>query len=314
MPHFSIITPLFNKGPYIADTIASVRSQTMRDWEMIVVDNGSTDEGPTIAGKLVVEDPRIRLVDFTLRRGPGAARNAGLQLARGDWVLFLDADDLIEPQFLDRRWEVARGRPDAQIIAGKWQEFEDSAPELRDERVPCGWGRDGAAVEEIAIAFAPWALHAAVVACKWLEGDRAWVEELDRVAAEDAAFWFRVVRGATVAWCDDAGALYRKRTPGSRAEIQDAARWIAAVRTVIQSNLRHLESRRARPTPAQFDNLFRAVEDLYRSAARSRLHAEAASLADQSRKFMDGAPLSAGTILRKALGIPLFNRLWHGNR
>ena len=82
VPNFSVITPLFNKGAYIAETIASVRSQTMRDWEMIVVDNGSTDNGPSIACKLAEEDPRIRVVDFTVRRGPGAARNAGLQLAR----------------------------------------------------------------------------------------------------------------------------------------------------------------------------------------------------------------------------------------
>ena len=186
-------------------------------------------------------------------------------------MLFLDADDLIESRFFDRRWEVARARPDARIIVGKWQEFDDSAPEVREERMPAGWGRDGAAIEETAIAFAPCALHAAVVARSCLDRDRRWVEELDGMPSEDAAFWFRIVRGAVVAWCDDSGELYRLRTPSSRNEIQNAAQRIRAVCANVKNNLEYLQVQHANPTPAQFESLFRVFEELYRLARRSGL-------------------------------------------
>ncbi len=81
MPAVSIITALHNKGPYIAETIRSVLAQTVSDWELIVVENGSTDDGPGNAASF--SDERIRLV-ISPKTGPGAARNHGLQLACGD--------------------------------------------------------------------------------------------------------------------------------------------------------------------------------------------------------------------------------------
>src|ERR1700735_4941661 len=98
MKSVSIITPLFNKAPYVAETIQSVLAQTMADWEMIVVENGSTDEGPNVVRQF--NDPRIHLMESP-KRGPGAARNLGLERARGEWILFLDADDLIERDYLN---------------------------------------------------------------------------------------------------------------------------------------------------------------------------------------------------------------------
>lgn len=74
MAMVSIITALHNKYDYIAETIASVQSQTHRDWEMIVVENGSTDDGPEIVRRMASADSRIRLF-VSERQGPGAARN-----------------------------------------------------------------------------------------------------------------------------------------------------------------------------------------------------------------------------------------------
>jgi len=93
----SIIIPLFNKAPYVARALASVAAQTYTDFEVIVVDDGSTDEGPRIVEAF--HDSRISLIEQA-NAGPGAARNRGLELARGELVAFLDADDEWLPDYL----------------------------------------------------------------------------------------------------------------------------------------------------------------------------------------------------------------------
>src|SRR5947209_3795753 len=95
----SVIIPLYNKAPYVRRTLDSVRAQTFADYEVIVVDDGSTD-----GGAAVVEgfgDPRFRLIAQP-NAGPGAARNRGLAEAGGEFVAFLDADDEWLPTFLER--------------------------------------------------------------------------------------------------------------------------------------------------------------------------------------------------------------------
>ena len=117
MPVISVITPLYNKGAYVAETIRSVLAQTVSDWEMIIVENGSTDDGPELVGQFL--DSRIRLVD-SVKRGPSAARNVGINLAAGEWLLFLDADDLIEKTYLERRLIAGSVDAFAKVVAGPW--------------------------------------------------------------------------------------------------------------------------------------------------------------------------------------------------
>lgn len=97
MVRISVIIPLFNKAPYIQRALASVTEQTYANFELIVVDDGSTDEGPRIVG--ASNDPRIRLVKQE-NAGPGAARNRGIAEAQGELVAFLDADDEWLPGYL----------------------------------------------------------------------------------------------------------------------------------------------------------------------------------------------------------------------
>jgi hypothetical protein len=93
----SVIIPLFNKAPYVERALTSVFAQTCSDFELIVVDDGSSDDGPRIVQGY--KDPRVRLVTQD-NSGPGAARNRGLELAQGELVAFLDADDEWLPNYL----------------------------------------------------------------------------------------------------------------------------------------------------------------------------------------------------------------------
>lgn len=94
----SVIVPLYNKAPWVRRSLDSLAAQTFRDFEVIVVDDGSTDDG----AKVVAEypDDRIRLVRQK-NAGPGAARNRGIGEARGELLAFLDADDEWTPDFLE---------------------------------------------------------------------------------------------------------------------------------------------------------------------------------------------------------------------
>lgn len=100
-PQFSVIMPLHNKAPHVAESVATVLRQTLSPLELIVIDDCSTDGGREIVAAM--DDPRIRLLDRDTP-GPGgyAARNLGIKEAKGEWIAFLDADDI----WLDNHLEV----------------------------------------------------------------------------------------------------------------------------------------------------------------------------------------------------------------
>jgi len=102
-PRVTVITPLYNAERFIERTIASIRSQTLRDWELIVINDGSSDGGPGIVERLAAEDGRIRMLHTGGRFGPGRTRNEGIGAARGKYIAFLDSDDLWLPEKLEKQ-------------------------------------------------------------------------------------------------------------------------------------------------------------------------------------------------------------------
>ena len=99
----SIVTPAYRAASYIGDTIACVQSQTYSRWEMLIVDDCSPDDTPEVARAAADGDSRIRIIRQESNGGPAAARNRALAEARGDWVAFLDSDDLWLPRKLQRQ-------------------------------------------------------------------------------------------------------------------------------------------------------------------------------------------------------------------
>lgn len=99
----SIITPVYNCGKFIESTILSVQRQTFPDWEMIVVDDCSTDNTVQIVRDYANSDNRIRLICNENNSGAAVSRNTALREAKGEWIAFLDSDDLWKPEKLERQ-------------------------------------------------------------------------------------------------------------------------------------------------------------------------------------------------------------------
>lgn len=111
MPRVSVVIPAFNAGPFIREAVGSVIRQSFRDHEIIVIDDGSTDDTAQALGPYV-EECGVKYVR-TENRGPAAARNTGLALCRGELIAFLDADDLWLPSKLARQMEILEADQDA---------------------------------------------------------------------------------------------------------------------------------------------------------------------------------------------------------
>lgn len=97
----SIITPAYNSAKFIAETIQSVQNQTHENWEMIIVDDGSSDETVAIVQAFIDEDKRIQCYKLAQNSGTGVARNFAIEKAKGAFMTFIDADDIWFPNFIE---------------------------------------------------------------------------------------------------------------------------------------------------------------------------------------------------------------------
>lgn len=135
-PRFSIIMPVLNLEGTIGDAIASVQRQTLPDWELIVVDDGSTDATRDVVGQRALSDGRIRLARHPggVNRGAAASRNRGIELAAGEVLGFLDADDLYEPDALEVVARILDDNPrtDAVYGATRWFWDDGSRPDYHE--------------------------------------------------------------------------------------------------------------------------------------------------------------------------------------
>ncbi len=117
----SVVTAVLDGAPFVAEAIRSVVHQSFEDWEMLVVDDGSTDETAEIVLRLATADPRISLLQHQDRRNHGrsAARNLALRTAMAPYVSFLDADDIYLPFKLEQQVALLDAHPRAGMVYGK---------------------------------------------------------------------------------------------------------------------------------------------------------------------------------------------------
>jgi GT2 family glycosyltransferase/predicted O-methyltransferase YrrM len=135
MTRISVIIPVYNGARYLAECIASVQAQTLSPYEIILIDDASTDDTPAIIAGLAAQDARIRTARQPERGGAGAARNRGLEMCEGNIITFLDADDLWTPNKLALQTEIliSHNHLGSAIMFGRMQRFisPDVPPDVR---------------------------------------------------------------------------------------------------------------------------------------------------------------------------------------
>lgn len=131
----SIIVPVHNAGSFLEQAIRSVEKQTVGDWELILVDDGSDDGSGDVCDAASARDGRVRTI-HTPNAGVSSARNKGLDAATGDWITFLDADDTLAPDALELMLSTARGEG-ANIVFAETFCGENEPPARRNREARC---------------------------------------------------------------------------------------------------------------------------------------------------------------------------------
>lgn len=132
MPQVSVIVPVYNAEKYLAECVDSILAQTLRDIEVILVDDGSTDSSPSICEAYAEKDSRIQVIHKANGRA-ASARNAGLKLAQGEYIAFVDSDDWIAPEMYEKM--LAAGADVCLCDYVRFQgekEFPFTQPNIRD--------------------------------------------------------------------------------------------------------------------------------------------------------------------------------------
>jgi glycosyltransferase involved in cell wall biosynthesis len=194
----SVIVPCFNYARYLDQCIDSVIRQSHQRWECIIVDDGSTDETADVCTRLAKMDSRVTFVRQN-NRGLGAARNAGVRQANGEFVQLLDADDLLEPEKLKVQVAFLGAHPDTDVVLGEGAFFDDGFPRDIYPRTPDGIVAmtrrvlgEGTPILAALVEGNVGVVHAALVRSSVFQSVGLFDEILR--AHEDWDFWFRCAR------------------------------------------------------------------------------------------------------------------------
>lgn len=118
-PAVSVIMAAYNSAPFLAEAVASVQYQTVEDWELLAVDDGSQDGSPDLIQEMAKNDPRIRLLRMPQNSGAGAARDFAIRQARGAFIAISDADDVCEPMRFEKQIAFLKAHPDMVAVGAQ---------------------------------------------------------------------------------------------------------------------------------------------------------------------------------------------------
>ena len=123
-PEISVIVPVYNVAPYLSACLDSVLAQTFRDFELILVEDGSTDGSREIAEAYAAKDVRVRIIEHRWNRGAATSYAHGLELSRGEYIAFVDCDDMIVPTNLEVLQRAAEAS-NADVVQAGFRTFSE---------------------------------------------------------------------------------------------------------------------------------------------------------------------------------------------
>lgn len=232
MPTVSVIVPTHNRADLLAEALGSVLGQTYQDFEIIVVDNGSTDGTPDVVAGLA--DPRIRYHWQEDSGLPADSRNVGIRMSAGTYVAFLDSDDLWLPEKLERQVAYLQAHPDCGLVFMNARIIGDhprSGQTLLRKAPPSGRVFQALLWENFISTLT------AMVPRRVL--DRVGLFDLDPAIrrAEDYDLWLRIAHDHQVAYLPGVGGLYRFHGSNLFADPTDAD--LLYLRVIERAAARH---------------------------------------------------------------------------
>ncbi len=197
----SIITPMYNSALYIDETIQSVLSQTLTDWEMIIVDNNSSDESCMIVESYASDDSRIKLIRNDRNGGAAEARNKGMDIALGDYIAFLDSDDFWYPTFLEDMYSFS-SKNNYSFSYASYQIAINSLSNIKKEFTVPAMATYESMLKVCVISCLTAFIHRELIADKRMEGK----------INEDYFFWLSLLKKTPQAYGHQSAlAIYRLR-------------------------------------------------------------------------------------------------------
>ena len=181
----SVVVPSHNRLALLPSTVASVQAQSHANWQLLIVDDGSSDGTPGWVRRLSQKDCRIQLLERASYRpeahGAQVCRNLGLQKCAGEAVLFLDSDDLLAPDCLRRRLAVLAADLSIDAVVGQGGYFAERAGDLGLERIWAAWHPDDDDLNRFLANDIPWQTSGPLWRRSALQRVGAWDEQLQHV-------------------------------------------------------------------------------------------------------------------------------------
>jgi glycosyltransferase involved in cell wall biosynthesis len=204
-PRVTVIIPTFNMAAFIGEAIESVLNQTFQSYELIVIDDGSTDETALVAQRY---ESRIRYV-HQANAGANAARNHGIRLGRGSAIAFLDADDVWLPRKLELQVALLDERPDVKLVGCGYSERDLKLQSVEREVVRRNFPSHEALLEALSIAqLIPGSGSGVLIARECFDVVGTFDETLK--VAQDWDMWLRIVARYNAAFVEEVLVLIRK--------------------------------------------------------------------------------------------------------
>jgi glycosyltransferase involved in cell wall biosynthesis len=215
----SVIVPLYNKEKYITQTINSVLNQTYKDFEIIVINDGSTDKSLAVAN--CFRDKRLKIFSIE-NSGVSVARNTGIEKSNYEYIAFLDADDYWDKNFLSEITKQIEEYPDEKVFAtGRTSLFEDRKIQYQNPFLPDINKVDKIDYLKVISRYLPPINSSNSVFCKKTIVDAGLFKE-DQKQHEDHDLWLRVCKSSEVVYINKSFSYYRKdiANSGSKSSIR----------------------------------------------------------------------------------------------
>lgn len=207
---FSIIIPVYNKQDYLITTLQSVLNQIFTDYEVLVIDDGSTDD--SVAVVMQFSDPRIKLITQK-NGGVSVARNRGIEEAAGQWICFLDADDWYHPEYLSELDKMTIAHPGCDVMATRFMFIQD-----KPDWSPSAWTlsqRKYSLIDDLPsqwIKEIPFFTSSVVIQQKLLQSMQPCFPPGEH-SGEDLDLWFRLAEKTPIILLNQPLVAYRTFVP-----------------------------------------------------------------------------------------------------